>query len=224
MTRSTAQPRRGDAASATGSAAAGDLSSSRSAAPTRRSQERRRQLLDAADRVVRRDGPDASMVTIAAEAGVTKPILYRHFGDKGGLYQALAERHTATLLERLHHALSVPADRSRRTLLVVDAYLASIEAEPAIYRFLMHRAAEEEPAVGGMVASFTEQIAELLAVGIAGALGDPAESHRARAWGFGMVGAVQAAGDWWLDTAALTRAELAEHLAQLLAHGWAGAS
>ena len=33
------------------------------------------------------------MNVIAAEAGITKPILYRHFGDKGGLYRALAERH-----------------------------------------------------------------------------------------------------------------------------------
>jgi len=193
-------------------------------APTRRSQERRLQLLEAADRVVRRDGPDASMVTIAAEAGVTKPILYRHFGDKGGLYRALAERHTAILLERLRQALSVPADRAHRTVHVVDAYLATIEAEPAIYRFLMHRAAEEEPAVGGVVASFTEQIAELLALGIGAALGDPAEGHRARVWGFGMVGAVQAAGDWWLDTAVLSRDELTRHLAELLAHGWADAS
>ncbi len=193
-------------------------------APTRRSQDRRRQLLDAADRVVRRDGPDASMVTIATEAGVTKPILYRHFGDKGGLYRALAERHTAILLGRLRQALSLPADRAQRTVHVVDAYLAMIEAEPAIYRFLMHRAAEEEPAVGGVVASFTEQVAELLALGIASALGDPDHGHRARVWGFGMVGAVQAAGDWWLDTAVLPRDELTRHLAELLAHGWADAS
>ena len=59
---------------------------------------RRRELLEAADRVVLRDGPGASMNAIAAEAGITKPILYRHFGDKGGLYAALAKRHTDALL------------------------------------------------------------------------------------------------------------------------------
>lgn len=195
--------------------------------PTRRSQERRRQLLDAADSVVRRDGPDASMVIIAAEAGVTKPILYRHFGDKGGLYRALAQRHTATLLERLRESLGIPADRETRTRLVVDAYLAAIETEPAIYRFLMHRAAEEEPAIGGMVASFTSQVAELLAAGIAGLSGEAGETvqtDRALAWAYGMVGAVQAAGDWWLDSSLMTRDELAAHLAALLAHGWVGSA
>lgn len=47
-------------------------------------ERRRRELLEAAERIVLRDGPDASMNAIAAEAGITKPILYRHFGDKGG--------------------------------------------------------------------------------------------------------------------------------------------
>src|SRR5512135_2304476 len=68
-------------------------------AAAERAGGRRRQLLAAADRVVRRRGPDASMDEIAAEAGVTKPILYRHFGDKDGLYAALTERY----LRMLYH-------------------------------------------------------------------------------------------------------------------------
>jgi len=60
----------------------------------RSADRRRRELLEAADRVVLRDGPQASMNAIAAEAGITKPILYRHFGDKNGLYAALAARLT----------------------------------------------------------------------------------------------------------------------------------
>ncbi|MGW1149090.1 TetR/AcrR family transcriptional regulator, partial [Streptomyces sp. NPDC002454] len=80
-----------------------------------RSAERRRyELLEAADRVVLRDGPGASMNAIAAEAGITKPILYRHFGDKGGLYAALAERHTDGLLASLRAALDAPVGRRER--------------------------------------------------------------------------------------------------------------
>ena len=41
----------------------------------RSADRRRRELLEAADRVVLRDGPQASMNAIAAEAGITKPIL-----------------------------------------------------------------------------------------------------------------------------------------------------
>ena len=60
--------------------------------PLQTRDARRESLLAAADLVVQRDGPSASMSAIAAEAGITKPILYRHFGDKSGLYAALAER------------------------------------------------------------------------------------------------------------------------------------
>ena len=54
------------------------------------------------------------MNAIAAEAGITKPILYRHFGDKGGLYRALANRHTDALLASLRAALDSPGDRRHR--------------------------------------------------------------------------------------------------------------
>lgn len=101
-------------------------------------ERRRRELLEAADRVVLRDGPGASMNAIAAEAGITKPILYRHFGDKGGLYAALATRHTDALLASLRAALDAPAERRERVEATLDTYLAAIEARPQVYRFLMH--------------------------------------------------------------------------------------
>lgn len=106
----------------------------------RSADRRRRELLEAADRVVLRDGPQASMNAIAAEAGITKPILYRHFGDKGGLYAALAKRHTDALLASLRAALDAPADRRERVEATLDTYLAAIEARPQVYRFLMHPA------------------------------------------------------------------------------------
>src|SRR5690242_8097971 len=108
--------------------------------------DRRSELLDAADRVVRRDGPRASMNTIAAEAGITKPILYRHFGDKNGLYRALAERHTAGLLEAVRAALALPLERRDRVEAVIDTYLSAIEARPQVYRFLVH----PDPAADGL--------------------------------------------------------------------------
>lgn len=110
----------------------------------RSAHQRRRQLLEAADRVVLRDGPKASMNAIAAEAGITKPILYRHFGDKGGLYRALAKRHTDALLSALKAALDAPADRRERVEATLDTYLAAIEARPQVYRFLMHPAEDSQ--------------------------------------------------------------------------------
>src|SRR2546427_7714547 len=102
----------------------------------RSADRRRRELLEAADRVVLRDGPAASMNAIAAEAGITKPILYRHFDDKASLYVALADRHIETLVERLREALQRPGTRRERTEAAIDAWLRLVEGNPALYRFL----------------------------------------------------------------------------------------
>lgn len=186
-----------------------------------RSQERRRSLLEAADRVVRRSGPEASMAAIAAEAGISKPVVYRHFGDKGGLYRALADRHIEDLMGRLSAALRRPADRVERTRLVVDAYLAAIEEEPQIYRFLLHRAPIEEPTLTGLVGELTRRVGEALAAGIVAELQLPESSRpTALAWAHGMAGAVQAAGDWWLATHEVSRERLVADLVELLTRGW----
>src|SRR5436190_15385853 len=91
---------------------------------------KREQLLDAADRVVRREGSAASMNLIAAEAGITKPILYRHFGDKGGLFRALADRYIDDLRARLRSALTTRGGLRARTRATIDAYLSAVEEQP----------------------------------------------------------------------------------------------
>ncbi|MFF6958466.1 TetR family transcriptional regulator [Streptomyces sp. NPDC008317] len=185
-------------------------------------ERRRAELLEAADRVVLRDGPEASMNAIAAEAGITKPILYRHFGDKSGLYRALAKRHTDALLATLRAALDSPGDRRDRVEATLHAYLSAIEAHPQVYRFLMHPA--EAPADGDkgldagrhsvpllrrMGEDLAEVIAERLDLG-------PDSEQLARAWGHGIVGMMYAAGDWWLGERPFSRDQLVRHLADLL--------
>lgn len=183
---------------------------------TARVRDRRLQLLDAADRVVMRDGPDVSMNAIAAEAGITKPILYRHFGDKGGLFRALAERHTEDLLDRLRQALVTRGERRDRTRATLDAYLSAIEERPQVYRFLMQRASLEEPDVRGEVASFLRRLSGELAAGIRIDLGLADDDRRALVWAHGIVGMAQNAGEWWLDQAGVGRADVVEQLTDLL--------
>ncbi|MET9801979.1 TetR family transcriptional regulator [Streptomyces sp. NPDC006368] len=189
----------------------------------RAADQRRRELLEAADRVVLRDGPQASMNAIAAEAGITKPILYRHFGDKGGLYRALAKRHTDALLAALRAALDAPADRRRRVEATLDTYLAAIEARPQVYRFLMHPAEdgghtpEQGFDVGRHSAPVLRRMGEELAQVIAERVDlGPGSEVMARVWGHGIVGMMHAAGDWWLGERPCSRAELVRGLADLL--------
>jgi AcrR family transcriptional regulator len=181
-------------------------------------EARREALLDAADRIVQRDGPAASMARIAAEAGITKPILYRHFGDKGGLYAALTERHTDRLLEALRAALQAPGTRAQRVARTVDAYLTAIEAEPQVYRFLVH--SDEAASASSQVRSFTRRLAALLAEGIGAETGAP--PLRAQAWAHGIVGLVQSAGDWWLDVRPCDRGTLVDELTALVIGGYGG--
>ncbi|MFE7414348.1 TetR family transcriptional regulator [Streptomyces laurentii] len=184
--------------------------------------QRRRELLEAADRVVLRDGPQASMNAIAAEAGITKPILYRHFGDKGGLYRALATRHTDALLAALRAALDAPADRRARVEATLDTYLASIEAMPQVYRFLMHPAEEPHQAEQGfdtgrhsapLLRRMGEELGQVIAERVD--LG-PGGETQARIWGHGIVGMMHAAGDWWLGERPCPRDELVRSLADIL--------
>ena len=180
--------------------------------------DRREALLDAADRIVQRDGPAASMATIAAEAGITKPILYRHFGDKHGLYGALTDRHTERLLAALRTALEVPGNRRERVTRTVDAYLAAIEAEPQVYRFLVH--SDEAAGADSSVRSFTRRLSAQLAEGIGAENGLDGSSVRAQTWAHGIVGMVQAAGDWWLEHRPCPRAQVVEELVALIAGGY----
>jgi AcrR family transcriptional regulator len=185
--------------------------------------DRREQLLAAADRVVQRDGSAASMNVIAAEAGITKPILYRHFGDKGGLYRALAERHIDALLDRLRTALLTRGGLRARTRATVDAYLASVEEQPQIYRFLVERAAAEEPDVRGQVLGFVRRFGDELATGIAN---EPElagiDPQRAVIWAHAIAGMVQGTGDWWLDHPEVPRAQVVDQLVALLWDGFLG--
>jgi AcrR family transcriptional regulator len=186
---------------------------------------RREQLLNAADRVVQRDGSAATMNVIAAEAGITKPILYRHFGDKGGLYRALAERHIDELLDRLRTALLTRGGLAARTRATVDAYLLSVEEQPQVYRFLMERAAVEEPDVRGQVVGFVRRFGDELAVGI----GNEPElrgvaPQRAVVWAHAIAGMVQATGDWWLDHPEAPREQVVDELVALLVEGFASSA
>lgn len=183
--------------------------------------ERRAGLLEAADRVVQREGSAASMNLIAAEAGITKPILYRHFGDKSGLYRALAARHIDELLGRLREALLTRGGLAARTRATVEAYLTAIEQNPQIYRFLIQRAAVEEPDVRGEVEGFVRRFGDELAAGIRA---EPSLSGidelRATVWAHAIAGMVQGTGDWWLDHPEVPRATVVDELSALLIAGF----
>ncbi|MER2092116.1 MAG: TetR/AcrR family transcriptional regulator, partial [Saccharopolyspora rectivirgula] len=45
------------------------------------------------------------------------------------------------------------------------------------------------------------------------------DSGGVEAWSHGLVGLVQASGDWWLDQKTMSRADLIDYLTQIIWHG-----
>jgi AcrR family transcriptional regulator len=180
-------------------------------------EPRREQLLNAADRVVQRDGPGASMNAIAAEAGITKPILYRHFGDRNGLIKALTERHTSGLLAAVRAALDEPLERRARVEHVLDTYLAAIEARPQVYRLLTHPEPGDPTGAGNALAPALKQIADEIAKAVRAQVDLGADGPLlSDAWGRAITGMVLAAGDWWLEQRPCPRSQMVRSLADLL--------
>ena len=184
----------------------------------RRRERRREELLDVADRVIQHRGTGVSMDEIAAEAGITKPVLYRHFGDKDGLYGALTARYVDELAHELRPSIGTNDPRSRLAA-TIDAYLSYVEREPERYRFLLR--AGEQPRTAPLVADFRRRhmanctIAADETVRRAGL--DP---EFAETWAQCVIGMVRAAGTSWLETRSLPRAQLVEYLTTILWDGF----
>ncbi|MET8159633.1 TetR family transcriptional regulator [Sphaerisporangium sp. NPDC005289] len=177
-----------------------------------RDPDRRRALLDAADRVIRREGPHASMAAIAAEAGITKPILYRHFGDKSGLYQALADRHVRSVVKLLRPRFAKAGAGLRvRARATIETYLDMISANLDLYRFLFHRAGAEDSRTHTHMAAIVRNLGEELGAVIA-ADGTVADPVRAQILGHAFVGMVQTTGDWWLEHPEVDRSQVVDTL------------
>jgi len=108
------------------------------ATPTRRLRraERREQILDAATRAFARSGFAAtSLDHVAAEAGITRVILYRHFDSKAGMYRAVLDRVCTRLAERVG-----TGDYGENAVAVL---VRAAAADPDAFRLLFRHAARE---------------------------------------------------------------------------------
>jgi AcrR family transcriptional regulator len=178
---------------------------------------RRERLLDAAADAIRAHGAGTSMDAIAADVGVAKPVLYRYFDSREGLMLALADRFSAALATELRDALARDAAPQDALRAAIDTYLRFVEREPALYRFLTNWAEAEHPqALTGLMAQMGEEIGKVLGERIQAIGVDP---EPAVPWGYGMVGMVHLAGDWWLERGGMDRERLVDHLVTLLWRG-----
>jgi AcrR family transcriptional regulator len=180
---------------------------------------RRAEMVQAAMDAVRRHGAGVSVAEIAAAAGITKPVLYRHFTDRADLQHAVGEQAAALLMARIAPALQAVGGIRRMIAGIVDAFLATIEEEPELWRFVVHHPIERE-AGADIVDDARQHIARLLATLIGDGLrARDLDSGGAEVWAQGMVGMVQSAGDWWVERRTMSRAALTEYLTAMI---WGG--
>lgn len=186
--------------------------------------QRREVLLDAAVAAVARHGEGVTMTAMAATAGVTKPVLYRYFGDRAGLYRAISERFAAGVVDALREAVGGrPAGRAALAR-AVDAYLAYLEANTALYRFCVTRVPAADPTAPARLRGFVHHLTDAVAAWLREALGPGAAPGTAEVLAAAVTGAVHAAADRWLGQGRPRRAELASALVELLWGGLAGSA
>lgn len=184
---------------------------------TKHRDERRRQFVDAALRVLDADGPELLMDAVAAQAGVSKPVLYRYFSDKSALISALAERGSELLLARMLPAINSDGPAYDRIRGAVGAYFAVIDEHPNLY-WVVARQETTEPGTGRPA---VHQDRESIANALTAVIGDylrlfGLDSGGAEPWAHGVTGLVQSTGEWWLQRRSMSRANVVGYVTRLV--------
>lgn len=176
-------------------------------------------VLDAAERVIRRDGAGVSLEAIAIEAGVTKPIVYARVGGRTDVANALAER----LADRLIAAASAAVDGrpyGREMLAsLIEANLVTIAEHRELFLYVTGGTSDESPMRTLYLAErSTTPMSQQLARWRTRQGLDPAV---ALPWAYAVVGMLQLVSLWWLTEPGRSAEQLADHLSELL---WSGFS
>jgi len=180
--------------------------------------QRRAQLIEVGRHVLAEHGYEGTSVEeIARAAGVSKPIVYEHFGGKEGLFAVIVDREMDILVQRVAASISSGTGRKRFESAVL-AFLAYIAERPDGFAVLTRDA---PPSVRGsgmhsVITDLADRIRDIFE-GEFGRLGwdqsvSPIYAHA-------LIGMVTLTGQWWMENPEHPIDEVARHLAAL---GWMG--
>lgn len=165
--------------------------------------EREQQMLEVARRIFAREGfHGASMDEIAAEAGISKPMLYAYFESKEGLFLAAAERAANQLVEHFVEAAGGPAEPEQRLWRGLQAFFSFVEDNREAWRVLY----PEPPASPGPFAAGAAAARRRMLGIVAGVFAEAAEQEGVRgemlshvdALAHQLVAMAEAGAQWWL--------------------------
>jgi AcrR family transcriptional regulator len=192
-------------------------------------QERREQLLDVGRHLFAEKGFEAvSVEEIAAKAGVSKPVVYEHFGGKEGLYAVVVDREMSYLLLSITDALGDGGVTDARTLLERAglALFDYIDRYPDGFRILVRDTPVMRDPEGGSEFSrgtFAGLLVDV-AVRVDDLLARQFKAHNlnpklAPMYSQMLVGMVAQTGQWWLDVRKPKKEEVVSHLVNLAWNG-----
>ncbi len=180
----------------------------------------REHVLDAAERVSRRDGAGSSLEAVAVEAGVTKPIVYDRVGGRADLADALAERLADRMVLATRTALAGETLSQTGLTRFIEANLRTVADHRELFLYVTG-GSTEQTALGrlSLAERSTTPLTKTLAVWRSGIQQDPGV---AEAWAFGIVGMLQMVSQWWITQEDLSAAEVAGQISELLWNGLPG--
>lgn len=181
--------------------------------------ERREQLLDVGRKLFAEKGFESvSVEEIAAKAGVSKPVVYEHFGGKEGLYAVVVDREMNHLFASIQDALTGGNAR----VLLEQAGLALfdyIDAYPDGFRILIRDTpSQSKGTFSSLIVDIANQVEHLLAREFTA---HKIDKRLAAMYSQMLVGMVANTGTWWLDARKPKKEEV---VAQMVNLAWRGLS
>lgn len=184
-------------------------------------KERREQLISIGRATFSEKGFDGTSVEeVAARAGVSKPVVYEHFGGKEGLYAVIVDREMIHLESIIAEAIGTGRWRERIENAAV-ALLTYVEEETDGFVILVRDSAqgEEDRSYGTLLNSAVSTVAHTLATAFEHRGLDSSVSE---IYAQALVGMVSATAQWWLDVREPDKRTVAAHMVNLCWNGLSG--
>ena len=114
----------------------------------RLSKSDRREVIEraASELFAKRGYAATTLEQVATAAGVSRPLLYKHFSSKRELHLTLLAQHRDALLKRLADGLGQPGPLAERMPRVADSWFAYVEENPFAW-FMLFRDTTGDPEI-----------------------------------------------------------------------------
>ncbi|WP_420895064.1 TetR family transcriptional regulator [Tsukamurella tyrosinosolvens] len=182
--------------------------------------ERRNQLVDTARSVFADRGYEAATIEeVASKAGVSKPVVYEHFGGKEGLYAVVVDREMEMVLEVFSRAMR--EDRSKtRIEQIALALLTYVEERADGFRILTRNSSAEHS--GGYSTLLNDLVGQVESHLEGEFLNKNLDPELAPLYAQALVGMVAMTAQWWLEVRTPPKEAVAAHIVNLSWYGLIG--